>query len=301
MVHLNNIWFVIIAIFWVGFFILEGFDFGVGMLHSFVGKDDVERRIAVNSIGPDLGRERDVARRGGSRDLRRVPVVVRHHVLHPLPGHGDRPAGPDRPRGLLRVQPQDRQPAVAHGLEVVAHRRAARSSRSCSAPPSATSSTGCPSTPPTTTPATSSACCVPYGLYTGLTVTVLCLFVGAAYLTLKTDGRAARSGGSAVGPTRLAGRGDHLRLGDLEPCRAQLGLRAQAHRRAGARRGASAAPGWPRRAQKGWAFAAAATAIGERGGVDLLRALPAGDGVQHELGLQPHGRPTRPARRTRSR
>ena len=52
MVHLNNIWFVIVAIFWVGFFVLEGFDFGVGMLHSFVGRDDVERRIAVNSIGP---------------------------------------------------------------------------------------------------------------------------------------------------------------------------------------------------------------------------------------------------------
>jgi cytochrome d ubiquinol oxidase subunit II len=52
MVHLNNIWYVIIAIFWVGFFVLEGFDFGVGMLHSFVGRTDVERRIAVNSIGP---------------------------------------------------------------------------------------------------------------------------------------------------------------------------------------------------------------------------------------------------------
>ena len=52
MVHLNNIWFVIIAVFWVGFFVLEGFDFGVGMLHSFVGRNDVERRIAVNSIGP---------------------------------------------------------------------------------------------------------------------------------------------------------------------------------------------------------------------------------------------------------
>ena len=38
MVHLNNIWFVIVAIFWVGFFVLEGFDFGVGMLHSFVGR-----------------------------------------------------------------------------------------------------------------------------------------------------------------------------------------------------------------------------------------------------------------------
>src|SRR5271156_2032110 len=52
MIHLNNIWFIIIAVFWVGYFILEGFDFGVGMLHSFVGKNDVERRIAINSIGP---------------------------------------------------------------------------------------------------------------------------------------------------------------------------------------------------------------------------------------------------------
>jgi cytochrome d ubiquinol oxidase subunit II len=52
MVHLSDIWFVIVAVFWVGFFILEGFDFGVGMLHSFVGRNDTERRIAVNSIGP---------------------------------------------------------------------------------------------------------------------------------------------------------------------------------------------------------------------------------------------------------
>src|SRR5271165_3049937 len=52
MVHLNNIWYVIVALFWVGFFVLEGFDFGVGMLHSFVGKTDVERRICINTIGP---------------------------------------------------------------------------------------------------------------------------------------------------------------------------------------------------------------------------------------------------------
>src|SRR5271157_715498 len=50
--RLSTLWFVIVAVFFVGFFILEGFDFGVGMLHSFVGRDDVERRIAVNSIGP---------------------------------------------------------------------------------------------------------------------------------------------------------------------------------------------------------------------------------------------------------
>lgn len=49
---LANVWFVIIAIFWVGFFVLEGFDLGVGVLHRFVGHDDVERRVAINTIGP---------------------------------------------------------------------------------------------------------------------------------------------------------------------------------------------------------------------------------------------------------
>ena len=45
-------WFIIITILWTGFFILEGFDFGVGMLHSFVGQDDAGRRAAINTIGP---------------------------------------------------------------------------------------------------------------------------------------------------------------------------------------------------------------------------------------------------------
>jgi cytochrome bd ubiquinol oxidase subunit II len=45
-------WFIVIAFFWTGFFILEGFDFGVGMLHDFVGTDDASRRAAINTIGP---------------------------------------------------------------------------------------------------------------------------------------------------------------------------------------------------------------------------------------------------------
>jgi len=45
-------WFIIIAILWTGFFILEGFDFGVGMLHDLVGTDDAGRRAAINTIGP---------------------------------------------------------------------------------------------------------------------------------------------------------------------------------------------------------------------------------------------------------
>jgi cytochrome d ubiquinol oxidase subunit II len=45
-------WFIVIAILWTGFFILEGFDFGVGMLHSAVGRDEAGRRAAINTIGP---------------------------------------------------------------------------------------------------------------------------------------------------------------------------------------------------------------------------------------------------------
>jgi cytochrome d ubiquinol oxidase subunit II len=50
--QLHTVWFVIIVIFWVGFFVLEGFDFGVGMLHTVVGRTDTERRVALNTIGP---------------------------------------------------------------------------------------------------------------------------------------------------------------------------------------------------------------------------------------------------------
>lgn len=49
---LNTIWFVLIAVLWIGFFFLEGFDFGVAMLLPILGRDDKERRVMVNTIGP---------------------------------------------------------------------------------------------------------------------------------------------------------------------------------------------------------------------------------------------------------
>ncbi len=52
MLHLNTLWFILLTILWVGFFVLEGFDFGVGMLHTVVGKTDTEQRVAINTIGP---------------------------------------------------------------------------------------------------------------------------------------------------------------------------------------------------------------------------------------------------------
>jgi cytochrome d ubiquinol oxidase subunit II len=48
----ETIWFLLIAVLFIGYFILEGFDFGVGILLPFVAKNDTERRMVINSIGP---------------------------------------------------------------------------------------------------------------------------------------------------------------------------------------------------------------------------------------------------------
>ena len=49
---LQILWFFLIATLWIGFFFLEGFDFGVGMLLPFLGKNDEERRAIISTIGP---------------------------------------------------------------------------------------------------------------------------------------------------------------------------------------------------------------------------------------------------------
>ncbi len=48
---LNTLWFILIAVLFIGFFFLEGFDYGVGILLPFLGKEDNERRAIINSIG----------------------------------------------------------------------------------------------------------------------------------------------------------------------------------------------------------------------------------------------------------
>ncbi|SKB10144.1 cytochrome d ubiquinol oxidase subunit II [Aeromicrobium choanae] len=50
--ELTTVWFILIAFLFVGYFVLEGFDFGVGMLVGLLAKDEKERRVLVNTIGP---------------------------------------------------------------------------------------------------------------------------------------------------------------------------------------------------------------------------------------------------------
>ena len=49
---LEQLWFFLILVLWLGYFFLEGFDFGVGTLLPFVSKDDLDRRVVINTIGP---------------------------------------------------------------------------------------------------------------------------------------------------------------------------------------------------------------------------------------------------------
>ncbi len=49
---LNTVWFVLIGVLFTGFFFLEGFDYGVGILLPFLGRNDRERRVVINTIGP---------------------------------------------------------------------------------------------------------------------------------------------------------------------------------------------------------------------------------------------------------
>jgi cytochrome bd ubiquinol oxidase subunit II len=50
--HLSDLWFIAIAVLWAGYFVLEGFDFGVGILLPVLGRDEGCRRVMINAIGP---------------------------------------------------------------------------------------------------------------------------------------------------------------------------------------------------------------------------------------------------------
>ena len=50
--ELTTVWFCLIAVLWIGYFALEGFDFGVGMLLPVLGREERERRVLINTIGP---------------------------------------------------------------------------------------------------------------------------------------------------------------------------------------------------------------------------------------------------------
>ena len=126
---LVTLWFFLIAVVWTGFFVLEGFDFGVGMLHGVLGGDEAGRRAAINTIGPLWDGNEVWLVVAGAAMFAAFPGWYAtmfsgfYLVLVLLLG------GADGARGLVRVPRQGRQPALAGHLERPADRRAACSRR----------------------------------------------------------------------------------------------------------------------------------------------------------------------------
>ena len=185
--HLIPFWFIVITVLWTGFFILEGFDFGVGMLHGLVGQDEAGRRAAINTIGPLWdGNEVWLITAGAAifaafpgwyatmfsgfylaLVLVLVALIVRG-VSFEYRGKRDAArwrrtwdglmtAGSVAAPLLIGVALAD----LLHGLPINAHQEY----------------TG-----------TFWNLLQPYGLFTGLTLVLLCALHGATYLTLKTTG-----------------------------------------------------------------------------------------------------------------
>ena len=50
--ELTTLWFFIVGVLLIGYFVLDGFDFGVGMSLPFLGRDNTDRRVIINTIGP---------------------------------------------------------------------------------------------------------------------------------------------------------------------------------------------------------------------------------------------------------
>ena len=137
LMNLQILWFCLIAFLWSGYFLLEGFDFGVGMLLPFLPRDERERGAMLRDDRPGLGRQRGLARRRRRRDLRRLPGLVRDDVLGLLPRAAARPLLPDRPRRLVRVARRRARARAggrvwlwANAVGSFGHRRSSGASRS---------------------------------------------------------------------------------------------------------------------------------------------------------------------------
>ena len=114
--HLSDLWFIAIAVLWAGYFVLEGFDFGVGILLPFLSRATTGPARHDQHDRPGLGRQRGLAAHRGRRDVRRVPGLVRGHVQRLLPAAAPHPDRADHPRRRVRVPRQAGRRALAGRL-----------------------------------------------------------------------------------------------------------------------------------------------------------------------------------------
>ena len=202
---LAEFWFVLVAFLFAGYFFLEGFDFGVGMLLPVLGKDDTGRRVMINTIGPVWDMNETWLIVAGASHVRRLPVLVRHPVQRVLPAAAADPGRVDRARGRVRVPGQDRRYAVAAPLGRL-HRHRLLVPALLWGVAFANILRGVPIDADGNFTGTLFTLLNPFGLLGGLAMVTLFCTYGAIFVALKTVGTirqrardvAARIGGIAV-------------------------------------------------------------------------------------------------------
>ena len=280
------LWFIVLAILWCGFLFLEGFDFGVGMLHDFVGSNDLERRVAINAIGPVWDGNEVWLIVAGAGMFAAFPELVCHHVLGLLRGSGAATRGAHHPRRLVRVP----RPARPRRLALAVGRR--HGPRQLPHPAARRGRPGQPGTRRADRRAheyTGSFFTLlnPYWLFVGLTVLLLCLVHGATFLALKTKGvvqdRAEQVGGWLAPLAAL------FVIGFAIWTPVMAGHAARAFVPIVGVVGTLAAMWFIRARRNGWAFIATGVAMLASAATIFVFALSARHGLEHQPGLQPHG------------
>ena len=200
---LANLWFGIIAVLWVGFFVLDGFDLGVGSLHQVVGRTDTERRVAINAIGPFWDGNEVWLIVGGAAIFAAFPAwyaamfsslylalvlvllaLIVRGVAFEWRGKGRSPGWAKAWSWGLTVSSLLIPFLLGVGIgDLLA---------------------GLPLDADGNFTGTFWDLLTLYGLLTGLTLTLLCLLHGALFLSLKTDGPVRRRSTSLVGGLWLA-------------------------------------------------------------------------------------------------
>ena len=282
---LPTIWFILIAVLWIGYFVLEGFDFGVGILLPIIGRNEPERRAMLRTIGPVWDGNEVWLLVAGGATFAAFPewyatlfsgfYIALFAILVALIFRGiaieyrnKRASVTWRNRWDWAIAIGSFAPALLWG---VAFGNIVQ---------------GVPIDADKEFTGTFFTLLNPFGLLAGLTTLLLFVTHGAVFLALKTEGvireRANRVAWLVGLPTALAAvaflawaqviRGDALSI-------------AAAVLAAGAFVGGIVAN---RLKREGWAFLGTAVAIALAVVEPLRRPLPGGDAVVDRPGLQPH-------------
>src|ERR1019366_1298410 len=110
---METLWFAIVSAMLAVYVVLDGFDFGVGILHRFVAKNDEERRTVLAAIAPVWDGNEVWLVGGGGRVVHGISQGLFRRLQWLLPGLDDRALAADPARHRDRIALPQREPLVA--------------------------------------------------------------------------------------------------------------------------------------------------------------------------------------------